>query len=344
MARPYPVGKLPGAMLAEFLARAPVSDPRVVQGPGVGLDCAVIDAGDRLLVLKSDPITFATDEIGEYLVQVNTNDIATTGALPRWLLVTLLLPEGRTTPALAETIFNQVYAACRRLDISVVGGHSEITHGLDRPIAVGALIGEVAHDRLVTPRGAQPGDRLLITKGVPIEATAIIGHELSRELLQHFSADELAEAREFLRHPGISVLKDAGVAMAAGRVTAMHDPTEGGLTTALWELAQASGRQLVFDPDAVPVPELSARLCRHLGIDPLASIASGALLLSVEDADAARICAAVEEAGITCREIGRVEEGAPAVLRAVAGGLEPCLMPERDEIARLFESRSGGIT
>lgn len=338
MKREYAVGKLPGAKLAELLARAPVSDPRVVQGPGVGLDCAVIDAGDRFLVLKSDPITFATDEIGEYLVQVNSNDIATTGALPRWLLVTLLLPENGTTPELAGGIFDQIYDACRRMDISLVGGHSEITYGLDRPIAVGALIGEVAHDRLVSPRGAQPGDRLLVTKGVPIEATAVIGHEMAAELSPAFSDEELARARAFLRDPGISVLEDARAATGAGRVTAMHDPTEGGLITALWELAQASGRRLVFEPDAVPVPELSARLCRHLDIDPLASIASGALLLSVPGDDAAQVRAAVERAGIVCREIGRVEAGEPAVLRAVPGGLEPCAVPARDEIARLFEN------
>jgi hydrogenase expression/formation protein HypE len=339
MADGYPVGKLPAATLAGLLARAPVSDPRVVQGPGVGLDCAVIDIGDRFLVLKSDPVTFATDEIGEYLVQVNTNDIATTGALPRWLLVTLLLPEGGTTPELAETIFEQIYDACRRMDISVVGGHSEITYGLDRPIAVGALIGEVEHDRLVKPSGARAGDRLLLTKGVPVEATAIIGHELSAELSAVFSDEELDRARAFLRDPGISILMDARVAMESGQVTAMHDPTEGGLVTALWELAQASGRTLVFDPDAVPVPDLSARLCRHLGIDPLASIASGALLLAAAPGDAGRIRAAVEAAGIICREIGRVEEGEPAVFRTGADGKKPCPLPDRDEIARLFADR-----
>jgi len=333
----YPVGKLPAAVLADLLSRAPVSDPRVVQGPGIGLDCAVIEDGDRCLVLKSDPITFATDEIGEYLVQVNSNDIATTGAVPCWLLVTLLLPEDGTTPELAERIFGQIYDACRRMDISVVGGHSEITYGLDRPIAVGALIGEVERDRLVSPRGARPGDRVLLTKGVPIEATAVLGHEMAEELSDAFGANELARARDFLRDPGISVLADARAAMAAGPVTAMHDPTEGGLVTALWELAEASGRRLVFDPAAVPVPELSARLCRHLGIDPLASIASGALLLTVPAWAAPRIRAAVERAGITCREIGRVEEGGIAVIEERDSGRQPRPMPGRDEIARLFE-------
>ena len=101
-------GKLPADLLAAILARAPVDDPRVLLGPGIGLDCAVVDAGERLLVLKSDPITFASDELGYYLVQVNANDIATTGGVPRWLLVTLLLPAGRATTAMAETVMEQV--------------------------------------------------------------------------------------------------------------------------------------------------------------------------------------------------------------------------------------------
>lgn len=336
MTNGYAVGKLPAGKLMELLARAPVPDPRVLQGPGVGLDCAVVDVGDRLLVLKSDPITFATDEIGEYLVQVNANDIATTGAAPRWLLVTLLLPENDATPALTDSIFEQIYDACRRLDISVVGGHSEITYGLDRPVAVGALVGEVDHERLVSPRGARPGDRVLLTKGVPVEATAVIGHEKSEELAGAFNEAELALARGFLRDPGIGILTEARAATAAGRVTAMHDPTEGGLITALWELAQASGRRLVFDPGAVPVPELSGRLCRYLGVDPLASIASGALLLTVPAGDAEQVRRAVEAAGVKCREIGWVEEGQPSVVRA--GENEPLAVPERDEIARLFSA------
>lgn len=138
MPPPLPVGKLPQDLLAAILARAPVSDPRVLLGPGIGLDCAVIDNGEHLTVYKSDPITFATDQIGYYLVQVNANDIATTGARPLWLLVTLLLPDQRATPELAGTIMAQVHAACRDLGVSVIGGHTEITAGLDRPIAIGA--------------------------------------------------------------------------------------------------------------------------------------------------------------------------------------------------------------
>ncbi|MFB6260280.1 MAG: AIR synthase related protein [Thiohalorhabdaceae bacterium] len=155
MSESLPVGKLPYELMASLLARAPGGDPRVLVGPGPGMDCAVVDAGgDRLLVFKSDPITFVADDVGEYLVRINTNDIATTAAEPSWLLLTLLLPEAKTPPERAEALNEQVFEACREAGI---GGHTEVTHGLDRPIAVGALVGEVARDRLVTPRGAAPG-------------------------------------------------------------------------------------------------------------------------------------------------------------------------------------------
>jgi hydrogenase expression/formation protein HypE len=338
MTETFPLGKLPAAFLAKLLDQAPRLDSRILLGPGNGLDCAVVDLGERLLVFKSDPITFATDQIGWYAVQINANDLATSGADPRWMLATLLLPEGKTTPDLVEEIFAQVYRAAEELGISVIGGHSEVTYGLDRPILSVALMGEVTRARLVTPRGAQPGDRLLLTKGVPVEGTAILAREFPHLLQEVLSAEELETARNYLTHPGISVTRDAALALAAGHVTAMHDPTEGGLLGALWELAEASGRCLEIDPWRVPVPDLSMRICSHLGIDPLATIASGALLLAAEPGSREAIQAALQAEGILCAEIGRVAEGQPGVWDLAEGRLLE--RPARDEIARLIESRT----
>lgn len=328
-----PIGKLPVDMLRALLGRMPLTDPRVLQGPGVGLDCAVIDYGDRLLVYKSDPVTFVSDNLGDYLVRVNANDIATSGAVPRWLLLTLLLPEGRTTEAMVTGIMDQIAAACRDLEVSLIGGHTEVTHGLDRPIAVGAMVGEVARDALVSPRGVRPGDRILLTKGVPIEATAILAAEFAGRLASVLSPEELAHAADFVHEPGISVVREARIATATARVHAMHDPTEGGLAGALWELAEAAGCTLHIAPDAVPVPPLAARVCGALGIDPLAAIASGALVLTAAPGAAGAIRAALQEAGIACADIGRAAAGAAEV--RTGDGLLP--RPERDAIAALFE-------
>jgi len=327
-------GKLPPDLLSRLLSNAPILDGRVVLGAGIGLDCAVVDAGgDNLLVFKSDPITFTSDQIGWYAVQVNANDIATTGAVPRWMLVTALLPEGGTDERLVMTLSGQLFDACRALDISVIGGHTEITHGLARPILACTLIGEVQRADLVTPRGARPGNRLLLTKGVPIEATAILAREFPERLRPLLGEKGLRQAADFLYYPGISVVRDARLACQSGRVTAMHDPTEGGLAAALWELAEACGASLVVDPSAVAVLPLSARICQHLGLDPLSAIASGALLLACEAADASAIRHALQAEGIACAEIGRVEAGA-AVVRSISGALLE--RPARDEITKVY--------
>lgn len=331
------IGKLPPQLLEAILSRTPLEDPRVILGPGIGLDCAVVDCGERLAVYKSDPITFATDQIGYYLVHVNANDIATTGARPLWLLVTLLLPARQTSTALPELIMGQIQDACRDLGIAVIGGHTEITAGLGRPIAVGTLIGEVARDRLVTPRGARPGDRVLLTKGVPIEATALLAREFPDRLREkHMTESEIAAAQNYLFNPGIGITRDARAAIEAGRVTAMHDPTEGGVVTALWELAQVSGKTLRIDPSTIPVPALARRVCEVFGIDPLCAIASGALLLTTQPSNTNAICQALTNARIACAEIGVVAEGPPALERKTRIGFELWPRPAADDITKAF--------
>lgn len=332
-----PLGKLPVEMLAKLVERAPVLDERVVLGPGIGLDCAVLDMGSTLLVIKTDPITFASDEIGWYTVQINANDIATTGATPRWLMATVLLPEKRTTEELVDQISQQLFAACRQEGISFIGGHTEITHGIDRPIIAGMMIGEVDRERLITPRGASPGDRLLLTKGIPIEATAILAREFPERLKSVLNDAELQQAADYLHNPGIGVSRDARIACAAGKVTAMHDPTEGGLAAALWELADACGYTLVMDSSKVHIPALSARICAHFDLDPLSTIASGALLLTVKETDVEPVCQALAENEIHCTVIGQVSAGAPQVYDEHFGEGKWLPRPQRDEITKAYE-------
>jgi len=341
MKQELPIGKLSSELLARLIERAPVQHPRLVIGPRVGFDCAVVDHGSGpLLVYKSDPITFTSDEIGWYLVQVNVNDIATCGAIPRWLITTMLLPEANTTPELVDQIGDQVFAACRELEITVIGGHTEITAGLTRPILVGTLIGEVERDKLVLPSGAKPGDHLLLTKGIPIEATAILGREYAARLSSELGNEGIQRAQHFLFDPGISVYKDAQVALAAGVVTAMHDPTEGGLAAALWELAEACGHILSVNLNEVYIPPISQRICDIFEINPLAAIASGALLLASPADHALTIQQALEHQGIRCSDIGWVVEGDPAVWITACSVRQLLPRPARDEIARIFAEKN----
>lgn len=336
MDHPFPIGKLPPSFLASILANAPQFDDRVLLGPGIGLDCAVVDAGDRYWVFKAEPITFATDQIGWYAVQVASNDIATTGATPRFLLLTLLLPEGCSDETLVRSISDQIFTACRQQQISVLGGHTEVTHGIERPLLAATLIGEVDKDRLITPRGAQPGDVLLLTKGIPIEATALLAREFPERLREHLTPLEIETAADFLHHPGIGVLRDAQIALQAGRVTAMHDPTEGGLSAALWEMAQACGQDICFEPAAVSIPALSARICRIFELDPYATIASGALLLAVHPQDARAILDAFAENGIAASRIGEFVAGDGKVYTMIENQRRPWPYPDRDEIGKVY--------
>jgi hydrogenase maturation factor len=330
------LGKLPAEHLARLLVRYAPSDQRVVLGPGVGHDAAVISFGDRYLVAKTDPITFASDEIGWYAVHVNANDVACTGATARWFLATLLLPEGHTDAHRVDTLFDQIADACHELGVELVGGHTEITYGLDRPIVIGCMLGEVAPEQLVRPDGARPGDALLITKGIAVEGTAIVAREKGDELAG-LDSSLVQRCQGFLYEPGISVVRDAAVATAAGEVHAMHDPTEGGLATGLWELAEAAQVGLEVDETAIPILPETQILCARLGLDPLGLIASGALLLAVAPGDAAAILTALEEAGIAAARIGRVIEQEQGATLQSATGERPLPRFARDEIARLFE-------
>ncbi len=330
-----PVGKLPPEMLGPLLARYAGTAPGLVVGPGLGLDAAVVELDGRLLVAKSDPITFATDEIGWYAVHVNANDIAALGATPRWFLATLLLPETATTPALVETLLSQIAAACAEVGAALVGGHTEISYGLERPIIVGTMLGETTRERLVTAGGAQVGDAVLLTKGVGLEGTALIAREKAADLAD-LPPDLLARARAFLHEPGISILRDASIATAHGRVHAMHDPTEGGVATGIYEIAAAAGVGFEIDADVLPVPPETQAVCQQFDLDPLGLISSGALLATLPQADAPAVIAALHAARIPAVQIGRVTPPDGGV-RLCQGG-ECAALPTfaRDELARLF--------
>jgi len=329
-------GKLPPDVLARLLASNRIDDDRVVIRPAVGRDVCAIRMGDTFLVAKSDPVTFATDRIGWYVVHVNANDIATVGATPKWFLVTVLLPESGADECMIRAIWDDLQSALAPMGCSLCGGHTEVTIGLDRPILVGHMLGEVPADRLVDKAAIAPGDRVLLTKGVPIEGTALMAIEKADALAAAFDAETVARARGFLESPGITVLPEAMAAVAAGTVHAMHDPTEGGVATGLWELARAARCGLLIDADAIPLVEPGAAFCRHFGLDPLGTISSGSLLICAPPADADAIAGAVRALGTPCVDIGQVREEAHGALMVRHGHTMPIPAFPQDEIARLL--------
>jgi len=334
-----PAGKLPPELLAEVLAPLTPRDGRVRVGPRVGEDAAVIDLGDRLLVAAADPITFATDEIGRYVVAVNANDVAVRGATPRWLLVTVLLPRG-TTPDDVRALMTDLAAACRALAVDLIGGHTEVTDAVTRPLVAGAMLGEVQPDHLVTTGGAQPGDALVLGGALAIEGTAVLARQAAPTLrARGVPADTIARARALLDTPGISIVAMARAVCDAVRPHALHDPTEGGLATALAELAAASGAGVHLDvPVSLPVLPETRVVCTALGLDPLGLLASGALLAAVAPADVAATLAALRACGAGGRVIGRVMEAPAGLTMAGSAGISALPTFARDELARWFEA------
>jgi len=307
-----PAGKLPNDFLAELLDAYRIEDPSVIVGPSVGEDTAAVDIrGQEVLVLKSDPITFATASIGHYAVLINANDMATAGAEARWMLATLLLPCGFSRSML-RSIFSDLHDACRQWDITLCGGHSEITDAVVRPVAIGMMNGTIRRRDLIQKRAIMPGDHVLVTKGVAVEGTAIVAVEFRDLLLEKGMTETEIDVCCAFKNM-VSILPEARIAWRNSEVTALHDVTEGGIATALAELSQAGGRGMRIRLDHIPVYPQTRRMGDILGIDPLGLIGSGSLLICCRPDGTQRLVDALEKDGIAVVDIGLVTDQAPGI-------------------------------
>ncbi|WP_200530936.1 AIR synthase family protein [Halorubrum sp. LN27] len=294
-------GKLGPEALAEVLAATGADDAAVDTGPAYGEDAAAIDldGADSTLVVAADPLSLAADAVGELAVHVACNDVAASGADPRWLTHTLFLPDD--DPDRRRTVTDQVDATARELGVAIVGGHTEVLPSLERPLCSMTALGTT--DRFVSSGGAEPGDRLLLTKGAGIEATAILATDFREECAEAGVPEATLDAAAgFLDE--VSVVPDAAAVRDAA--SAMHDPTEGGLLTALVETASASGTVVSVERDRVPVRPETEACCDALGVDPLATFGSGALLAAVPPERVAEATDALAAVGIAVGEIGEV--------------------------------------
>jgi len=330
-------GKVPIFTLSKYLERFNKNLPKeVIIGPKAGEDAALVRFGDRFFVVTSDPITFTTKESGYYLVVVNSNDIAAMGATPKYLLVNLLLPERKTDESLLDEIMNQIYESAKKFDIHIIGGHTEVTPGLDRIILVGTMIGELIGDRPFSSSDAREGDLLLMTKKVAIEGTSIIAREKEEELLENFPSEIIERSKNFIFSPGISILEEAIIAGKSGLIRAMHDPTEGGIITGIYEMAIASDLGVEVEIEKIPIYEETKIFSAFYGIDPYGLIASGTLLLSAPQENLTELLTLFDKEGIELTEIGRFlkkEEGMKIKAKGKSSELKPFL---RDEITKIF--------
>jgi len=329
-------GKLPASLLKQLLDEISQEDPRVLLGPKVGEDAALIDFGDRVLAAKTDPITFATDLIGWYLVQVNVNDLAVMGATPKWMMVTLLLPEGIEERQIKH-VFNTLAEATEKQGITLIGGHTEITAGLSKSIAVGTLLGELDKKDIIMTSGMKEGDSIILTKGIAIEGTAILCRESEKELSAAGVPKKIIESgKNMLFKPGLSVRKDAELARKTVRVHAMHDPTEGGLVNGLLEMSLASGLGIKIKFSEINIFAESKIVCDALGLNPLGLIASGALLAAVSPSDASKLMDVFHNNNIDAKVIGTATKLKQKLYIENDGKIDKIPMFERDELARYY--------
>lgn len=332
---PLPAGKLPNDILDLFLREFRFEDPSVMINPGVGEDIAAVDIADKeVLILKSDPITFATDAIGRYAVLVNANDIATAGAEPRWFLTTLLLPCGITASQI-RGIMQDLSDHSRQWGITLCGGHTEITDAVRRPVVIGMLAGTVRRGDLIDKKRMRPGDAVLLTKAVAVEGTAIIAREFTQRLRDlGLTDEEIAEGSSFLDRIGI--LTEARLAAQDGLATAMHDITEGGLATALRELSAAGNHRIAVNLEKIPIHPLTRKICDALKLDPLGLIGSGSLLICCRVTDSDRLCERIAQAGVAVAVIGEVCAEGHGIEAHEHGKLVPWPSFAVDEITKLF--------
>lgn len=301
-----PVGKLDPKILGKFLSNIPRNDRSVVIGSRIGDDAAVIDFGEKYLIAKTDPITFVSENIGWYCVNINANDIAVMGGEPKWFLATALMPEKKTTEKDIEKLFNGLTSSLKKINVTLCGGHTEITPGLNFPIIVGQMLGEVKKEELINKDSINIGDLIILTKGIAIEAVSIIARENKSFIRKTFGKEFQKKAKNFIKSPGLSIIKEAKIALKSGKISAMHDPTEGGLLGGLYELALLSNTGFVIDKEKIYIYPECKKLSNEFNLDPLRLIASGSLIIISAPGESEKIVKSLRKNEIKSEIIGEV--------------------------------------
>jgi len=326
-----PPGKIPPEILEKTVFKFLGAKRRdVIFGPSRGEDAAIVSDGCKLIVLHGDPISGATEKIGWIAMNISTNDIATRGVKPCWALSCIMLPKGSNEKIL-EKICREMSAAAKRLGVSIVGGHSEITLGLDHPLVIVFSMGVAEDDKYVTSSGAKPGSKIILTKSGGIEGTAILASDRGKILMSRLGKELVRKAVDYFDR--LSILEEAMIAFEFGGVQAMHDPTEGGISNGLHEVADASKTGFRVYEEKIKISPETSEICRFFEINPLNLISSGSLLIVAEQGKAAGIVDKIREKGIDASIIGEVlaDDKCRVIVRS-NGTIETLVRPLSDEL------------
>ena len=325
------IGKIPENVLKRSVFKQiHTKREEVILGAGVGEDCAAIKLSeDEMFVISTDPVTGNATDIGHLAIHITLNDLASSGAEPVGVMLTLLLPE-QAQEADLKKMMGQIEQACAQAKVQIMGGHTEVTRAVSQPVVNVCGVGKVKASKLISTAGARPGDDILASKWIGLEGTSIIAKEKEQELSQHYSPKLVQKAQKFDQY--LSVLPEAAVAVKSG-VSAMHDVTEGGIFGALWELAESSGVGLEIDLKKIPVKQETIEVCEFFGINPYELISSGCMLMASPDGNT--LLRELDKAGVHASLIGKATAGNDRVLlnQEERRFLEP---PKTDELYRVL--------
>lgn len=324
------LGKVPNEVLKELiLNKLQINRQETLLGPAIGEDCSAIDVGENICVLTSDPITGSTKDIGKLAVHVNCNDIASSGAEPIGLMVTVLAPEDSTEEDIAQ-IMQQINEAAALMNIDILGGHTEVSSAVNRFVVMSTAIGKVKKEKLIMTRGAKVDEDIVLTKWAGLEGTAIIASEKEAELVNIFGSQLINEAKTYFDY--LSVVPEGRVSSEFG-VTSMHDVTEGGILGALWELSEACDLGVEIYYEKIPLKETTIKICEYFNINPLSLISSGCMLITCKNGS--QLVELLGKSGIASSLIGRTNSSRERVLicEGKRAFIEP---PKSDELYKVI--------
>lgn len=323
------VGKVPTQVLKNLVIK-PLQYIRneVLLRPHVGEDCAALQLEqDEIFVMTADPITGASENVGKLAVHICCNDLASSGAEPIGIMVTLLLPEGTSEEILAK-VMKEISSAAQDAKIDVLGGHTEVTSAVNKILLSVTAVGKVKKDLLVSTGGAVVGDDVILTKTAGLEGTAIIAVEKEEELIRILTKEALQRAQSFVNR--ISVVPE-GMIGAQMRVHAMHDVTEGGVLGALWEVASASNTGIKVFEEKIPIAEETKKICNYYNIDPLKLISSGSMIIVAKNGE--EVVQRLLESNIEACIVGKIVERDKQIIRQ--GKVFEIQDPESDELYKV---------
>ncbi len=327
-------GKIPNDILTKIIiGKINTFREEVIMRPGIGEDCAAIEFDKYACVMSTDPITAAGKNAGRLAVHISCNDVASSGVEPLGLMVTILCPVGTTENEL-EQLMEQICETAGKLNVEIIGGHTEVTPAVNKIILSTTCLGKVLKDKVISSSGAKPGDSVILTKSAGLEGTAIIAGDFEELLGAFMDKNQLEYAKGLIN--SISVVPEGVLAGKFG-ASSMHDITEGGVLGAAWEISEASCTGITLNKDSIPVEPVTHCICDYFRINPLKLISSGCMIITCQNGQS--LVQLLEENNIKATIIGEITDknNGRLLISKQEGTVENIEAPGPDELYKIIK-------